>query len=346
MSIIIALIVFSILVIVHEFGHYIVAKKSGVMVEEFAIGMGPKLFGKQIGETLYSVRLFPIGGFCRMLGEDNDSRDERAFGNKSVSKRMAVVVAGAFMNFLLAFLIVFILTSINGYRVPVVNKLIEGYPAKEAGIQEGDIIKKVNDQKIRIYDELSILINMNKEKALTLTVQRGNELLNYDITPKLSDDSNNSWLLGFESKDIVKGNLIDNAYQSYWTLWMYTKYTVLGFVQLITGQVSAAEMSGPVGITDMMGNAYKSGLKFSIWEAIQRVADLAALISVNLGVVNLLPLPALDGGRFVFLLLEAIRRKPVSAEKEGMVHFIGFVALMILAVFVAYNDVIRLFITK
>lgn len=342
MSIIIAIIVFSILIVVHEFGHFIVAKKSGIMVEEFAVGMGPKLFGKQIGETVYSLRLFPIGGYCKMLGEDDNSSDERAFGNKSVLKRMAVVVAGAFMNFLLAFVIVFVLKSVNGYVPPVVDKVIDNYPAQQAGIQSGDIIKKINDTKIRIYDEISIMMGLNKDKPVKLTVQRGNELLEFDITPKPSEEYNNTWLIGFGRAEPTKGNIIDTAYQSYWTLWMYIKYTVLGFVQLVTGQVSTAELGGPIAITNMMGEAYQVGLKFSFWNAIQRVADLAALISVNLGVVNLLPLPALDGGRFVFLFIEAIRRKPISAEKEGLVHFIGFVALMILAVFVAYNDVIRL----
>lgn len=341
MIIIIALIVFSILIVIHEFGHYIAAKKSGVMVEEFAIGMGPKLLGKQIGETLYSIRLFPIGGYCKMLGEDDSCNDEKAFGNKSVYKRMIIVVAGAFMNFLLAFIIVFAIISGNGFRTLEVKELVSLYPAQEAGIQVGDIIKKIDNQKIRIYEDLTMTMLQNKGENIMLTVQRGDELIDFSITPKMSEEDSSRMLIGFTS-EIKKGSVFENMYQSYWTLSMYIKYTIVGFFQLVTGQVSPKDMSGPIGITDTMGNAFREGLKYSVLEAIENIANLAALISVNLGVLNLLPLPALDGGRFVFLLIEAIRRKPISAEKEGMVHFIGFVALMILAVFVAYNDLIRI----
>lgn len=341
MMIIMALLIFSILVIVHEFGHYIVAKKSGVLVEEFAVGMGPKLFGKQIGETLYTLRLFPIGGFCKMLGEDSESNDERAFNNKSIPKRMAVILAGAFMNFLLAFLIVFVLKNISGFRPLIVSDVIPDYPAQMAGIQAGDTIQKINGSKIRIYEDLAIFMGQNKGNPIDITVQRGNEVNEYSIIPKLAED-NTQYLIGFLNSEAIKGNIFENIYQSFWTLVTYIKYTIVGFGQLITGQVSAADMSGPIGIVNVMGESYKTGLQYSVSLAIQRIADIAALISVNLGVINLLPLPALDGGRFAFLCLEAIRRKPVSAEREGMFHFVGFVALMILAVFVAYNDVLKL----
>lgn len=342
MVIIIALLVFSILIIVHEFGHYIVAKKSGVLVQEFAIGMGPKLIGKQVGETLYTIRLFPIGGYCKMLGEDDDSNDERAFGNKSVFKRMLIVVAGAFMNFVLAFLTVFVITSVKGFNVPIISELTPNYPAQEAGLQTGDKIIEINNQKIRIYDDLKMIMAQNKGEDVNLVIKRNGETLNYTITPKVSEENNGQILIGFVPK-AKKGNIFESMHESYWTLWMYIKYTFIGFIQLITFQISPKEMGGPIYIVNMMGDAYSTGLKYSIWNAIESVASLAALISVNLGVLNLLPLPALDGGRFAFLLVEAVRRKPISAEKEGMVHFIGFVALMILAVFVAYNDLIRLF---
>lgn len=339
--IIMALLVFSILVLVHEFGHYFVAKKSGILVEEFAIGMGPKLFGVKKGETLYSIRILPLGGFCKMLGEDADSNDVRAFGNKTVSKRMLVVLAGAFMNFVLAFIIIFALKSINGYKPPVIESLMEGYPASQAGLQAGDTIKAINGKKVRIYEDLIVIMDANKGNPAVVTVNRGNETLNYEITPKLSEDGS-QWLLGFAPKDFIKGNILDTMNQSFWNLIFYIKYTYIGLGQMLTGQVAAEEMTGPIGIVNMMGQSYQEGLQYSIWVAIEAVAKLAAFISANLGVVNLLPLPALDGGRFVFLAIEAIRRKPVSAEKEGMVHFIGFVVLMILAVFVAYNDVINL----
>ncbi len=341
MTIIMALVVFSILVIVHEFGHYIAAKKAGILVEEFAVGMGPKLFGKQVGETLYSIRLFPIGGFCRMLGEDSSSEDERAFNNKHVFKRMIVILAGAFMNFLLAFVIIFILKSMNGYIAPVVGELRPDYPAEQVGLQKGDTIIAINGKKIRIYEDLAMLTDENKNNTAVVTIKRDNELIDYSITPKLSEDGS-QWLIGFVPQSAVKGNIFEIVKQSFWNLIFYIKYTILGFVQLFTLQVSTEEMAGPIGIINLMGESYQSGLKHSISLAIQRVAQIAALISANLGVVNLLPLPALDGGRFMFLLIEAIRRKPISAEKEGLVHFIGFVALMILAVFVAYNDVINL----
>ncbi len=339
-KIIISLLVFSILIVVHEFGHFIVAKKSGVFVEEFAVGMGPKLISKKIGETVYSLRLFPIGGFCRMLGEDADSDDDRAFGNKSVVKRMLIVVAGAFMNFLLALVIIFVLKNINGYIDPTIKTVLDGYPAQEAGLQAGDVIKKINGKKVIIYEDLTMILSQNADKPITVTVERDSQLLNFNIVPKQSEEG--QWLIGFSPVGYVKGNIFETMKQSFGTLWFYIKYTIIGFVQLITGQVATSEMTGAIGIVNIMGETYEAGLKYSVGVAIQSIAEIAALISANLGVVNLLPLPALDGGRFVFLLIEAIRRKPVSAEKEGMVHFIGFVALMILAVFVAYNDVLNL----
>lgn len=340
--IIMALIVFSILIIVHEFGHYIVAKKSGVLVEEFSIGMGPKLFGKQKNETMYSIRLFPIGGYCKMLGDDSESNDDRAFNNKSVSKRIAVVLAGAFMNFVLAFLIIFVLKSINGYIPPVVNSLIDGYPAQMAGIKTGDTIKAINGSRIRIYEDLNMIMLQNKDKPVLVTLQRGNETIEYNVAPKLAEDGS-QWLLGFKPEGYIKGGVFKTIEQSFWNLIFYIKYTIVSFVQLFTLQVSTDDMAGPIGIINIMGESYQNGLKYSVSVAIQSVAEIAALISANLGVVNLLPLPALDGGRLMFLLIEAIRRKPISAEKEGMVHFVGFVALMILAVFIAYNDILRLF---
>jgi regulator of sigma E protease len=254
---------------------------------------------------------------------------------------MLVVLAGAFMNFVLAFIIIFALKSINGYKPPVVDSLIDGYPAAQAGLQSGDAIKAVNGKKIRIYEDLIVIMDQNKGNTAVVTVERGNKALNYEITPKLSEDGS-QWLIGFAPKGLVKGNILENMSQSFWNLIFYIKYTYIGLAQMVTGQIAAKEMTGPIGIVNMMGQSYQEGLQYSVWVAIESVAKLAAFISANLGVVNLLPLPALDGGRFVFLAIEAIRRKPVSAEKEGMVHFIGFVALMILAVFVAFNDVLNL----
>ena len=351
-SIIISLLVFSLLVTAHEFGHFIIAKKNGIMVKEFAVGMGPILISKKFGETLYSIRILPLGGFCSMLGEDESSHDDRAFNNKSVFSRIAVVAAGPIMNFIFAFLIVFFLISTSFFREPVVTNLIDSYPAKSAGIEVGDRITKVDNQSVNIFQDLQFALSGSNGEKIKVTVDRSGEKKTFDIKPQYSADSG-AYIIGFISdskagifvkntEGLEKATFLNTLKTSFYTMVFYVKSTVIGFVRLFTLNLKSEEIMGPIGITQVVSDSFEEGLKSSTFAAVQNMANIAALLSVNLGAINLFPIPAMDGGRLVFLFIEAIRRKPLNREKEGFVHFAGFVLLMALMVYVAFNDITRL----
>ncbi len=356
-SIIISIVVLSLIVIIHEFGHFIVAKKSGILVEEFAVGMGPMIASKQIGETIYSLRAFPIGGFCRMMGEDSTGEiAERSFSDKSVWVRIAVVFAGPFMNFVLAMLLIVCITFTTGIVEPEVSALSEGYPAKEAGLQVGDVITKINQKGVYIYDDFQLAMAENKGEAVDLEIKRNGEKLTKTIIPKQNETGR--YLLGFsplvkagmfssdelEGKSYPKANLWDTISYSFDTMVFYVRYTAMGLARVFTFQAGKEEISGPIGIFQIVGDSYKEGIKHSVGAAVQSILYIGAVLSANLGVLNLFPIPAVDGGRLLFLIIEAIRRKPVNPEMEGKVHFAGFVFLMLFMVFVMYNDITKILI--
>ncbi|MBM7685167.1 MAG: regulator of sigma protease [Epulopiscium sp.] len=343
LTILIALLVFGIIVLVHEFGHYAVAKKSGVKVEEFAIGMGPKLISKQYGETLYSIRILPMGGFCKMLGEDSASEDKRSFTNKSVGTRIAVIFAGPFMNLVLAFVIIAWFVGSNGYITTRIDHVLPDTPAASIGLQPGDKIISLDGQRIHIRQEISLILSQVKDHPIEIIASRDGEKITKVITPVIDEKTNQGFLgISFESKEQGEATILEILGQSLWQVVFLVKQVVLGFIQIITGQVSRQQIAGPVGVIQIIGESYESGLKTSFYIAIQNVLYFAAIISANLGVMNLLPIPALDGGRLVFLIIEGLRGKPIAVEKEGMIHFIGFALLMVLMVFVLYNDVVRI----
>lgn len=352
MSIIITIIIFGIIVLIHEFGHFIVAVKCGVLVEEFAIGMGPKLFGIQRGDTLYSIRLFPLGGFCKMADEYvPNSKGKKGFNEISIPKKMAIMVAGVIMNFLLALIILSVLSMLNGFAEPTVKELMKGYPAESSGILPGDRIIKFNDSKIRIYQDLFFELSENKDKSVILTIDRNGEKFEKEIVPV--KDTNGNYITGFklDAKSPIfgenyegfeKAGFFESISNGYWNMVFMVKTTIIGVVRLFTFNMSVDDVTGPIGLTTIIGSEYENSIKYSLATAIQTMANLVALLSANLGVMNLLPIPALDGGHLVFLFVELIRRKPIPPEKEGMVHFVGFVLLMVFAVFIAYNDIVKL----
>jgi regulator of sigma E protease len=343
LTILIALLVFGVIVLIHEFGHYIVAKKSGVKVEEFAIGMGPKLISKQYGETIYSIRLLPMGGFCKMLGEDSASEDKRSFTNKSVGTRIAVIAAGPFMNLLLAFSIIVWIVASNGYITTTIDTVLSDTPAEKSGLKAGDRIISLDRQRINLRQEVSLILNQTKDNPIELVVFRNGENITKVITPIIEQNSQQGFLgISFEFKKSGEANFFEVIGQSFWQVVFLVKQVVLGFIQIVSGQVSRDQIAGPVGVIQIIGESYEAGLKTSIYIAIQNVLYFAAIISANLGVMNLLPIPALDGGRLIFLIVEALRGKPMAVEKEGIIHFIGFTLLMVLMVFVLYNDVARI----
>ena len=344
MSIILALFIFSLIIIIHELGHFLLAKYNGVTVLEFSLGMGPRILSTVKGGTRYSWKLLPFGGSCAMLGEDEATTEEGSFGSKSVWARISVIAAGPIFNFILAFLLsLFIIGSI-GYDAPVISYVGEGTPAAEAGIQVGDRILKMNNQKIHVAREITgyTLYHPNEE-MITVTWEHEGEKKTADITLQMDEEVGRKlmgiYVSGARTKLSPVGVLKYSAYEVKY--WIAT--TLDGLKLLISGRLGLNDMSGPVGVVNMIGSTYnesKADGGFYVW---LNMLNISILLTANLGVMNLLPLPALDGGRLVFLFLEAIRRKRIDPEKEGMVHMIGLLALMALMVVIMFNDVRKLF---
>ena len=333
MTIIYALIIFCLLIFVHELGHFIVAKACGVKVNEFAIGMGPAIFSRQKGETKYSIRIFPIGGYCAMEGEDEDSDEPRALNNQPAWQRACILAAGSVMNFITCVVLLIIIAFWMGTATTTIDQVSDGSPAERAGIVSGDTIVSIDGQKIEEWDELIQAIGYSKEETAQITVDRNGTQqtmttdLEYDkeagrnligVTPVMEHSFINS----------IGGGVRNTGSM---TVMMYTVLK-----QLFTGEVSVKELSGPVGIVYATSEAAKSGIMYVIY--------LAALLSLNLAIINMLPFPALDGGRLLFLVIRLFTGRRVSDETEGKIHFIGICLLFALMIYVTFNDVIRFII--
>ncbi len=324
------LLVFGIVIAIHEFGHFMVAKLAGVKVHEFAIGMGPKLIQTKQGETEYTLRLLPIGGYVKMEGEDEESDDERSFGKQPAWIKIAIISAGAVMNFILA-IVVFTISSYGlGTPTTIIDNVIEDMPAQESGIVQGDKIIDVNDNSIDSWQDVTEEISGSETEDIKITIERNQEEKTYVINP-IKDDVDDRLIIGIEPgsersvKSAIKGG-VDNFVLSIKMMFEF-------FAQLFQGNVNKDDVSGPVGIVYAVGVVSKQGIMSLLF--------FTGLISINLGVFNLLPIPALDGSRVAFLLVELIRGKPVDPNKEGLVHMIGFMILILLMIVVGYNDIIK-----
>lgn len=426
MKIIIALLVFSVIVTFHELGHFLLAKKNGIGVTEFSLGMGPRLLSTEKGGTRYSLKLLPIGGSCMMVGEDGDDDSEGSFNRASVWARISVVAAGPVFNFILAFVFAMIITSVVGYDPAKVLKVTEDSPAAQAGLREGDIITEFQGKKIVIGRDLDSYLTLHglTDEKISLTYERDGEEQEISFLA----DSTKKYMLGFgyiaeeeaeitqvtvggammkagvQAGDIIReinGTAIETGedLQEYFqenpldgseitvgierngkvenivmtpnmtkqidSGFVYNLYrektnflgvlrysatevrywistTVQSLAMLVKGQFSVNDLSGPVGIIDVIGDSYEEAKTEGSVMVGMQMLYWAILLSANLGVMNLLPIPALDGGRLVFLIIEAVRGKKLNPNVEGMVHFAGFVLLMILMVFVMVNDFKRL----
>ena len=330
MTLIYAVLIFCLLIFVHEFGHFATAKMCGIKVNEFAIGMGPALFQKQKGETLYSVRAIPIGGFCAMEGEDEDSEDERAFNNQPAWQRAIVLAAGSIMNLLTAIVLMIIIAFYMGQATTTIETVQDASPAYEAGIMAGDEVIKINGTDIEEWSDLQAIVGGNEGEAVTFTVVRNGSEDDIEVTPEYDKEAGRS-LVGVTptmARNPVKavGTGITNTWDM--TVMMYD---LIG--QLFTGDVSAKELSGPVGIVYVVNDSAKMGFIYVVY--------LAALLSLNLAVINLLPFPALDGGRLLFLVIRKITGKRVTDEMEGKIHFIGIMLLFALMIYITWQDIIR-----
>lgn len=424
MNIIIALLVLSVIVIIHELGHFILAKANGVGVKEFAIGMGPRVAQIKKGETVYCIKLLPFGGSCMMVGEDENSDDEKAFNNKSVWARISIIAAGPVFNFILAFILALIIIGNIGYDPCMVYSVKEGSAAYEAGLMEGDRIVQVNNRSITFFREFYLYETVYPDRTMEITYERDGQYYTTTVVPEYVEADNYqvgmtitgtevtsviegapAQVAGLLAKDIIQtvngvevqtsdeiielvratteGKVALEVLRGEETLvinvepklvhttgyetglycsgvrvattpmetvrysftevkyWIVTVFDSLRM--MFTGRVSADDVAGPVGVVSLIGDVVEESKSEGSFYILLNVLNMTMMISANLGVMNLLPLPALDGGRLVFLIIEAIRRKPIDREKEGMVHFVGIVLLMILMVFVSFNDIRNLF---
>lgn len=409
---------FGVLVFVHEFGHYYVAKRTGMLVREFAIGFGPKVFSTVKNETLYTIRLLPMGGYVRVAGEDpeivdikpgqhigltfNDAGGEvnqiivnnkakhpdalvievehidldhaliiegyeidadskysfhvnpkadfimdekstqiapynRQFASKTVGQRGLQLFAGPLMNFVLTIVIFIVLANIQG--VPVedvrIGSVVDNSPASEAGFQANDTVLKIEDQAISEWEEFQEIVQASPEESLEMTVLRGDKQISLEVTPALIETPEQEIGQVGVTLALEKSFLRSIPY-SFEETYRWSTLILTNLGKLVTGQFSIDMLSGPVGIYDATDQVVKTGfLNFLTWTAV---------LSVNLGIINLVPLPALDGGRLIFVGIEAVRGKPIDPQKEGVVHFIGFALLMLLMIVVTWNDIQRLFL--
>lgn len=331
-----AVLVFSLLIFVHELGHFLAAKWSGITVNEFALGMGPKLLSTTRNGTTYSLRAFPIGGFCAMEGEGEDSDDTGAFCNASLPRRMLVMLAGSFMNVLLGLVLVGIMSSqLVSFGTNIVGGFREGATSNQV-LQLEDRIIKINGHRVRTVNDINYEFGRDRDGVMDLQILRGGEtILLQDIAfPMQEIDGINYITRDFTAKQTEKTlvSTIGNTFN--WTLSM-VKQVWGSFIDLITGRYTVNQLSGPVGVTVAIGQVSSFGW-FSLLQFV-------AIITINLGVFNMLPLPALDGGRLLFLLIELVRRKPIAQKYEGLVHAVGFMLLIGLMIFVTVNDVLKLF---
>lgn len=331
-----AVVLFFLLVIFHEFGHMIAAKAVGIWVQEFSVGMGPLVFSRKgkSGDTTYSVRLLPLGGFTRMAGMEEDLDNPRGYNRRSVPQRLLVIASGSLMNFVLA--IVFYALAFLIIGVPsnstVVGNVLPEYPAYESGLVSGDRITAVNGSPVDNWSELVNVIQKHPGEELSLTILRDKQTHTLLVTPR-EDSQTKAGMIGIEQSMIRY-----NPFASLWyavrqsALMLYLILVSLG--QMFAGQVPV-DLVGPVGIVQMVGQAARFG--------VANVLGFAAFISVNLGLINLLPIPALDGSRLIFLLVEGFRGRPVDPKKENFVHLIGFSLLMLVFLILTYRDILRIF---
>ncbi|NLK00556.1 MAG: RIP metalloprotease RseP [Clostridia bacterium] len=334
MTIILAILVFGLLILAHELGHFIVAKLVGIQIHEFSIGMGPAAYSTQRGETKYSLRWFPVGGYNKMAGmEPGDESNPRGFNSKSLLQRSAVIAAGSVMNFILAIVLFIFLFAVIGIpsNANIIGHVSPGSPAAEAGLQPGDKIIKIGDVEIQSWNDLVDVIHGKPGESLTLTLQRDEKVEKVGVVPHVDQDRGVG-IIGIRQSMERKG-VFNSIFLGFSSTVKILAAILVSFVQMLTGKLSA-DVAGPVGIVNILGDVAQFGAA--------NVLNFTAILSLNLGLINLFPIPALDGSRLIFLLVEGLRGKPLAPEKENLIHFIGFTALILLMLLITYQDIIRL----
>lgn len=389
LSLLAAILVFGLIILFHEFGHFLLAKRGGICVVEFSLGMGPRLLSTVKGGTRYSLKLFPFGGSCMMLGEDDDSsdedRDEKArtdiagkaaygedefkstedahdgtnaektrsyagielapgatgvsFNETSVWTRFLVIAAGPIFNFILAFVCAFFVISYVGYDPAQVYDVVDGYPAAEAGLEPGDVITKINGKNIKIYRDVLAYTSFHQGETLNIEYRRGEKLYQAVLEPKYSKE-NKSYMMGISGGVYNRPeSVFVTAKYSAYELRYWINLTFKSLEMIVKRQVTTDDIAGPVRIVSMIDSTVKESSEYGLMVVLVNLANMCVLLSANLGIMNLLPIPALDGGRLVFIILEALRGRPIDREKEGMIHMAGMAVLMVLMVFILFNDI-------
>ena len=348
--IIIAVLLFGFLIAIHEFGHFITAKAFGVRVNEFAIGMGPAIFSKQRGETLYALRVFPVGGYCAMEGEDDDSDDPRAFGAQKAWKRLVILAAGAFMNFLAGLVLILLLFSgAQAFTTPVLSGFMDGFPLEgEQGLMAGDRIVSINGERIYLYNDVTLFLGRGSGEPYDIVVERNGQrvvLNDLPLEPReytVEGQRVTRYGLYFSIEEATVDAKLRN---SWYNAIDFVRLVRISLTDLVTGNAGLKDMTGPVGIVDTITQVGSQSASVRI--ALENILYFGALIAVNLAVMNLLPLPALDGGRIFFLMINGawmiLFRRHIDPKYEGYVHVAGLVALLALMAVVTFNDLVRIF---
>ena len=347
--ILVAVLVFGVLIAVHELGHFLAAKACGVRVNEFSIGMGPAIFKKKKGDTLYSLRCLPFGGFCAMEGEDEASTDPAALENQGFWAKLLIFAAGAFMNFLTGLIIIFCLyVGAKAFTTPVINIFADGCPLQGV-LQAGDEIAAIDGEKIYVFSDVTMLLNLNQGESHDLTIIRGGEKIELSGVAmerrEYTDQSGNQYKGYGLNFTVEKATFGSRLRVSLANAADFVRMVRLSLQMLVTGQAGVKDISGPVGIVSVITDVGQSSGSTSA--AVRNIAYLAAMIAVNLAVMNLLPLPALDGGKILFLVINAlcmlVIRKRIPQKFESYVHVAGFALLMLLMLAVTFQDVWKIF---
>jgi regulator of sigma E protease len=337
-TILATIFVFGLLILFHELGHFMAAKSVNMKVTEFAIGFGPKLFSRKYGETVYSLRAIPLGGFNKIYGMDPDEeQDDRSFNAKPIWARMLVIIAGSTMNFVLPIIIFIIIYLSAGIETPsnqpILGNIFQDKPAYQAGLQTGDRIVSVNKQSIEDWRQFVSIIQANAGNRLEITYERGGVQHAVYIQPEF-DPRANRGIIGVAPEILIhKPGFVESVTLAIKHTYLITSNMVSGIAQMITGKVEA-DVSGPIGVAQMAGQVAQLG--------ILPLLQFAAFLSINLGLINLLPVPVLDGGHVVTLAIEGLRRKPLGRQSMHVIQMIGFILLMMLMIMATFKDVSRL----